>query len=190
MRVTYKYINTHKTYQDTCCLYSDFASLTPSWQANLSIHLSDSSKLLSTFSRLFSSALVDAGVADVSFAGFADSVADDAGTIITIWGLDESKPTNSFHFFQRGCNSNAAGTSTGNESTTTASGTTKSFNINALTANRMGILARNRVAMAATTDLTRPNLAALPVFSRSVIMLLVNGDGHATEVAVRKQKNK
>jgi len=55
--------------------------------------------------------------------------------------------------------------------------------MSALTANSMGILARNRVAMAATTDLTKPNLAVLPVFNRSVSMLLVNGDGQDTDVA-------
>lgn len=168
------------TYQDTCCLYSDLASLTPNWQASLSMHFSDSSRLLSTFSRLFSSALVEAGVADVAFAGFGASV---AGTIMTICGLDESKPTNSFHFFHSGCSSSAAGTRTGSDSTTTASGTTNSFSIRALTASSMGILARNSVAMAATTDLTSPNFAVPPVFSRSVSMLLVNGDGQDTVVA-------
>jgi len=55
--------------------------------------------------------------------------------------------------------------------------------MSALTAKNMGILARNSVAMAATTDLTKPNLAVLPVFNRSVSMLLVNGDGQDTDVA-------
>lgn len=143
------------------------------------MHFSDSSRLLSTPSRLFSNALVDSDGVDVALAGLDASV-----TIITICGLDdESMPTNSFHRFQRGCNSNAAGTSTGNDNTTTASGTTNNFSINALTANKMGILARNSVAMAATTDFTRPNFAVLPVFSRSDNMLLVNGDGQDTAVA-------
>lgn len=152
------------------------------------MHLSDSSRLLSTLSRLFSSALVAAGVADVSFAGFVESV---AGIIITICGCldDVSIPTNSFHRFHSGCNKRAAGISTGRDRTTTASGTTNSLSMSALTANSMGILARNRVAMAATTDLTRPNLAVLPVFSRSVSMLLVNGDGQDTDVAAMVDGN-
>jgi len=131
---------------------------------------------------------VAAGVADVSLAGFVESV---AGIIITICGcLDEvSRPTNSFHRFHSGCNKRAAGMSTGSDRTTTASGTTNSLSISALTANSMGILARNSVAMAATTDLTRPNLAVLPVFSRSDSMLLVNGDGQETDVAVMVNTN-
>lgn len=175
-------INNFWTYQDTCCLYSDFASLTPNWQASRSMHLSDSSRLLSTLSRLFSSALVAAGVADVSLAGFVESA---AGIIITICGCfdDVSMPINSFHRFHNGCNRRAAGTSTGSDKTTTASGTTNSLSMSALTAKNMGILARNSVAMAATTDLTKPNLAVLPVFNRSVSMLLVNGDGQDTDVA-------
>lgn len=144
------------------------------------MHFSDSRRLLSTLSRLVSSALVEAD--SVALAGFGASV---AGIIITICGLDvgDWKPANSLNRRQRGCNSRAMGTRTGSESTTTASGTMNSFNISAFTASNIGILARNSVAMAATTDFTRPNLAVLPVFSRSVSILLVSGDGHEIDVA-------
>lgn len=143
---------------------------------------------MSTFSRLSSSALVAAGVAAVELAGFAASDPPGGAIIIITDGcFEESKPTNSFHFFQRGCNSRAAGIRTGKDRTTTARGTTNSFNTSALTANKMGILARNSVAMAAITDLTRPNLAVVPVLSRSVSMLFVNGAGQDNVEAAGKK---